>query len=165
MPRFNRRRYAAAFASKRRSKSNFDILYCLAPRPPKTGQTVNGDTLREIEAMSSGLPRDGRVMKQKAPRCKPPPAVAFYRDRLTGLTDCGTECGRLLSICMDYSSIWTTRLYGLSVWILFKSCRLLATKGARCTGNLRTVIGLHSRGVRGVTPSQLTAIRVTCYAE
>ena len=84
-------------------------MYCLAPRPPKTGQTVNGDTLREIDAKSKGRPRDGRVKKQKTPRCKPPPAVAFYRDRLTGFTDCGTECGLLLSTCMDYSSVWTIR--------------------------------------------------------
>lgn len=146
MPRFSSRTHDAATVSTRRSSSNFDIMYCLAPRPPKTGQTVNRDTLREIEAKSSGLPRDGRVKKRKTPRCKPPPAVALYRDRLTGLTDCGTGAG--------YCSlpVWTTRLYGLFVRVLFKSCRRLATKGDRCTGNLRTVSGLHSQGVRGIIP-------------
>lgn len=103
VPRFNRQRYDAATVSKRRSTPNIDVLYCLAPRPPKTGQTVNGDTLREIDAKSKGRPRDGRVKKQKAPRCKPPPAVAFYRDRLTGLTDCGTGAG----YCS--LSVWTIR--------------------------------------------------------
>lgn len=119
MPRFNRQTYVAAIASKRRSKSNFDILYCLAPRPPKTGQTVNGDTLREIDAKSKGRPRDGRVKKQKAPRCKPPPAVAFYRDRLTGLTDSGTGAGycslsvwTVCAICMNYSCGYCLRAAG-----------------------------------------------------
>ena len=103
VPRFNRRTHVAAIVSNRRSTPNIDVLYCLAPRPPKTGQTVNGDTLREIDAKSKGRPRDGRVKKQKAPRCKPPPAVAFYRDRLTGLTDCGTGAG----YCS--LSVWTIR--------------------------------------------------------
>ena len=101
--RLNRQTHVAAIVSTRRSAKNIDVLYCLAPRPPKTGQTVNGDTLRELDAKSKGRPRDGRVKKQKTLRCKPPPAVAFYRDRLTGLTDCGTGAG----YCS--LSVWTIR--------------------------------------------------------
>lgn len=95
--RFDRRRHDAATVSTRRSAKDIDIMYCLAPRPPKTGQTVNGDTLREIDAKSKGRPRDGRVKKQKTP------GANYFRRLHCTETDCGTGAG----YCS--LSVWTIR--------------------------------------------------------
>lgn len=113
---------------------------CLAPRPPKTGQTVNGDTLRGIDAKSKGRPRDGRVKKQKTPGANYLRRLHFTETDYR-LTDSGTGVG--------YCSLLAWTSFAL---VLFKSCLQLAANVGKCARNLRTVIGLHSQGVRGIIP-------------